>query len=70
MDNSRNVTFGLHVVTSSSSSPSAAVAAAIKKLSDTKAEVPFGLMKNLNIEYFHFCSDGLINRYYWDLLTF
>ena len=60
MDNSRNVTFGLHVVTSSSSSPSAAVAAAIKKLSDTKAEVPFGLMKNLNIEYFHFCSDCLL----------
>ena len=59
MDNSRNVTFGLHVATSSSS-PSAAVAAAIKKLSDTKAEVPFGLMKNLNIEYFHFWSNCLI----------
>ena len=60
MDNSRNVTFGLHVATSSSRSPSAAVAAAIKKLCGTKAEVPFGPMKNLNIEYFHFCSDCLI----------
>ena len=60
MDNSRNVTFGLHVATSSSRSPSAAVAAAIKKLCGTKAEVPFGPMKNLNIKYFHFCSDCLI----------